>query len=230
MGPLLMSATRQVLHHPTLPDYQRRQTIATGSSALLLQQLLAAAADVLQPSAVVIRAAWQLPNHEQQQQEVVSLPAIAAAVPFSQATLASLLANPAAALAASAAAAASAIPPSVTQRFLGVAEQLKVRFLLRLLSAGASSGRGLVLVFTNSHTTAESVCKQLEAADISAGVLHYARSQTQRDEALQCFKYGVTQVCLLLYSGILPAVFMLHRRIRTSVLYYAWLVTGCWER
>jgi superfamily II DNA/RNA helicase len=76
-----------------------------------------------------------------------------------------------------------------------VAPQLKMRFLLRLLSsAGGSGSGGLVLVFTNSHTAAEEVGRQLEAAGVAAGVLHFARSQAQRDEALQCFKYGVTQV------------------------------------
>lgn len=155
-----------------MPSYQQRQTIALGSSAFPQQQLLAAAVDVLRPSAVVIRAAWPLSQQQQQQQGEAS-----------------------SAIDVSAAAAAAAIPPSVTQRFLGVAPQLKMRFLLRLLSAGAATGgSGLVLVFTGSKTAAEDVWQQLDAAGVSAGVLHFAQSQSQRDEALQCFKYGVTQV------------------------------------
>jgi hypothetical protein len=195
MGPVLLPVSRQVLHHHTMPGHAQRQTIALGSSALPQQQLLAAAADALRPNAVVIRAAWPLPTQQQQppQQPLQQLQLAGNAA--GPARFAALLANPAAALAASAAAAASAIPPSVSQRFLGVAPQLKMRFLLRLLSgAGASGSGGLVLVFTNSHTAAEEVGRQLEAAGVAAGVLHFARSQAQRDEALQCFKYGVTQV------------------------------------
>ncbi|WIA39002.1 hypothetical protein OEZ86_005153 [Tetradesmus obliquus] len=56
----------------------------------------------------------------------------------------------------------------------------------------------------------EEVGRQLEAAGVAAGVLHFARSQAQRDEALQCFKYGVTQVlvaCGIGYRGLdLPDV------------------------
>jgi len=205
MGPVLLPASRQVLHHHTMPNHAQRQTIALGSAALPQQQLLAAAADVLRPNAAVIRAAWPLPaqqqqdmqhSSQQQQQQQQPLLQLAGNAQFAgTAQFAALLANPAAALAASAAAAASAIPPSVSQRFLGVAPQLKMRFLLRLLSgAGAGASGGLVLVFTNSHTAAEEVGRQLEAAGVAAGVLHFARSQAQRDEALQCFKYGVTQV------------------------------------
>jgi hypothetical protein len=217
MGPVLLPASRQLLHHHTMPSHSQRQTIALGSSALPQQQLLAAAADALRPNAVVIRASWPLPQQQQQGdgeqsmrpqlQQQQQLAGVAGPAQY-----AALLAHPAAALAASAAAAASAIPPSVSQRFLGVAPQLKMRFLLRLLAGAGSggSGGGLVLVFTNSHTAAEEVGAQLEAAGVAAGVLHYARSQAQRDEALQCFKYGVTQVlvaCGIGYRGLdLPDV------------------------
>lgn len=194
-GPVLLPVTRQVLHHHTMPSYQLRQTIALGSSALPQQQLLAASTDALRPSAVVIRAAWPLPGNLQDRHKSTDSTGLCA--DLNVAALATLLASPAAGLAVSAAAAAAAIPPTVTQRFLGVTPQLKLRTLLRLLSAGtAAGGGGLVLVFTNSHTAADEVGRQLEQAGVSAGVLHYARSQTQRDEALQCFKYGVTQVML----------------------------------
>jgi superfamily II DNA/RNA helicase len=43
-------------------------------------------------------------------------------------------------------------------------------------------------------TGADEVWRQLDEAGVAAGVLHQGRNQLQRDEALQCFKYGVTQV------------------------------------
>eukprot|EP00775_Hariotina_reticulata_P012226 gene12226-12364_t len=106
---------------------------------------------------------------------------------------------------------AETIPPSVTQRFLGVAPQVKMRCLMRLLaSSGAGGGEGLVLIFTNTHAVADEVWRQLDQAGVAAGVLHQGRSQVQRDEALQCFKYGVTQVlvaCGIAYRGLdLPDV------------------------
>ncbi|KAF8064654.1 DED1 [Scenedesmus sp. PABB004] len=225
-GPQLLPATRQLLHHHSLPPPAQRQTVALASAALHQAQLFAAAADVLQPGALAVRAAWPLPQaqqgaapggaaggREQQQQQQQQQQQLEQQLseqrvqgeqqplPFGAAPLAALLADPRAALAAAAAAAASAIPPSVAQRFVGVAPQLKPRALLRLLAggAGAGGGGGLSLVFTNSHTAADEVWAALDAAGVAAGVLHHARSQAQRDEALQCFRYGVTPV--LVASG-----------------------------
>jgi superfamily II DNA/RNA helicase len=211
MGPSLLPVTKQLLHHATMPPYTQRQTIALGSSALPQQQLLAAAADALRPSAVLVRATWPVTQQAPAQQQQNSLASGAA-------PLAALLADPAAALAAAAATSAAAIAPSVSQRFMGVAPQLKHRTLLRLLSGGASGGGGGVglvaqgptVVFTNSAAAADEVVSQLEAAGVGAGALHNVRSQNQREEALQCFKFGVTQVlvaCGVAYRGVdLPDV------------------------
>jgi superfamily II DNA/RNA helicase len=213
MGPSLLPVTKQLLHHASMPPYTQRQTIALGSSALPQQQLLAAAADALRPSAVVVRATWpltqqQAPAQQRQQNSLAS----------GAAPLAALLADPAAALAAAAATSAAAIAPNVSQRFVGVAPQLKHRTLLRLLSGVASGGGGGVgavsqgptVVFTNSAAAADEVVSQLEAAGVGAGALHNVRSQNQREEALQCFQFGVTQVlvaCGVAYRGLdLPDV------------------------
>jgi superfamily II DNA/RNA helicase len=37
-------------------------------------------------------------------------------------------------------------------------------------------------------------CRLLEQANVPAGLLHTGRTQLQRDEALQCFRFGVTPV------------------------------------
>jgi len=215
MVPGLLPITKQLLHHTTMPSYQQRQTIALGSSALPQQQLAAAAVDVLQPTAVQIRATWPLPQQQQQQQQQRRR------LGSSAAPLAVLLADPAAALSAAAAATAAAVSPSVSQRFLGVAPQLKQRTLLRLLapsSTAAAAGtagvsvmsEGPTLVFTNSAAAADEIVEQLVAAGVAAGALHHTRNQAQREEALQCFKYGVTQVlvaCGVAYRGLdLPDV------------------------
>lgn len=209
MGPALAPLTKQLLHHRTMTSQNLHQAIALGSSALPQQQLASAAADVLKPSAVVVRAVWQQqqPQPQPQPQQLQQQSQMQQQQGQPQQQLASLLADPAAALAAAAAAAAAAIPPFVGQRFLGVAPQLKARTLQRLL---ATTSGGLTLVFTNSAAAADEVCGQLNNAGMSAGVLHYGRSQAQREEALQCFRYGVTQmlvVCGSAYRGLdLPDV------------------------
>ena len=38
------------------------------------------------------------------------------------------------------------------------------------------------------------MCSMLESGGLSVGLLHMGRSQMQRDEALQCFKFGITPV------------------------------------
>jgi hypothetical protein len=164
MGPSLLPLMRQLLHHPSLLPQQQRQSIALSSSALSQQHLLAAAADVLKPSSVLIRATWSLPqqqpeqqqqmlpDHQQQQQQQQQLLLPSLLMPPGQAQLAMLLSNPAAALATAAQAAAEALPPHVNQRLLGVAPQVKMRCLLRLLAgSGAGGGEGLALIFTNTH-------------------------------------------------------------------------------
>jgi superfamily II DNA/RNA helicase len=185
----------------------QHQVIALGSAALPQQQLARAASDVLKPSALHIRAAWQLPQQSQQHAPNEQQPQ------SQQQQQQALLADPVGAgAAAAAAAAASVIPPHVAQRFLSVAPQLKLRTLLRLLAAAGSSSSsgGLTLVLANSARAADDVCAALTAGGVSAGVLHAGRSQVQREEALQCFRFGVTQVlvvCGSVYRGLdLPDV------------------------
>jgi superfamily II DNA/RNA helicase len=92
--------------------------------------------------------------------------------------------------------AASPAAPPARQRAVGVAGKLKPRALLRLLAdSGASSGAGgAALVCCASAAGADAVHAGLERAGVPAGVLHAGRSQAERDEALQCFRYGVTRV------------------------------------
>jgi superfamily II DNA/RNA helicase len=172
----------------------------------------------------------QQPQQEQQQQPQQEH--VVHSLSGASAPLTALLSDPAAAQAAAAAATAAAICPRVGQRFVGVAPQLKHRTLLRLLSGGgggataaaaggsaagvgaaAAAGgiyQGPTVVFTNSATVADEVVAQLEAAGVAAGALHHMRSQNQREEALQCFRFGVTQVlvaCGVAYRGLdLPDV------------------------
>jgi superfamily II DNA/RNA helicase len=49
---------------------------------------------------------------------------------------------------------------------------------------------------TNDHLVMPCVtfCSVLESSGLSVGLLHMGRSQMQRDEALQCFKFGITPV------------------------------------
>ncbi|GBF97064.1 hypothetical protein Rsub_09537 [Raphidocelis subcapitata] len=90
-------------------------------------------------------------------------------------------------------AAASPAAPAARQRVVGVAGKLKPRALLRLLSDGAAPGGG-ALVCCASAAGADAVAAALAAAGVPAGVLHAGRSQVDRDEALQCFRFGVTRV------------------------------------
>jgi Helicase conserved C-terminal domain len=185
MGAALLPEMQQLLHATSLPLPAARQTIALGSCALPQDELMLAARDILRQGALQLRAGWPLPSDSGQQH-------LAAGATDARAGATTAERAPAAmAAAAAAAAAASALPPSVSQRWLGVSPQLKLRSLLRLLASDAPGG--LALVFTNSHASADAVAAGLEAAGVSAGVLHSGRSQAQRDEALQCFRYGVTQ-------------------------------------
>lgn len=77
------------------------------------------------------------------------------------------------------------------QSVLSVTAKNKPRALLRLLSQSEGS---FVLVFTESHDNADEVHQLLTTHNIAASVLHMGRSQVERDEALQCFKFGVTPV------------------------------------
>jgi superfamily II DNA/RNA helicase len=79
-------------------------------------------------------------------------------------------------------AAASPAAPAARQRVVGVAGKLKPRALLRLLSdAGAGGGASLVCCATAGGAD------RVHAALAGAGV-------AERDEALQCFRFGVTRV------------------------------------
>ncbi|KAG2436643.1 hypothetical protein HXX76_006171 [Chlamydomonas incerta] len=82
-------------------------------------------------------------------------------------------------------------------------DALKHARLLQLLSpvtnegvaAGVdAAGGGPAVVFTRSLQRAEEVARQLAARGVSVALMHRDLTQDQRDEALQCFRFGVTGV------------------------------------
>ena len=92
---------------------------------------------------------------------------------------------------------------------------------------GLGTGQqGPTVVFTNTAAAADEVVAQLEAAGVAAGALHHGRSQGQREEALQCFRFGVTQVlvaCGAAYRGLdLPDVSLIvNHELPLSLAEYA---------
>ncbi|EFJ40070.1 DEAD/DEAH box helicase, partial [Volvox carteri f. nagariensis] len=73
-----------------------------------------------------------------------------------------------------------------------VSDEQKLGRLLELLAPGAAGGPAVV--FTRSLTRAEEVARYLSGRGISVAMLHSDLTQAQRDEAMQCFRFGVTSV------------------------------------
>ncbi|GLI60076.1 hypothetical protein VaNZ11_002107 [Volvox africanus] len=59
---------------------------------------------------------------------------------------------------------------------------------------GSPRGGGPALVFTRSLQRAEEVARHLAGKGVSVALLHRDLTQDQRDEAMQCFRFGVTSV------------------------------------
>eukprot|EP00798_Chlamydomonas_sp_ICE-L_P018018 gene18018-24428_t len=53
---------------------------------------------------------------------------------------------------------------------------------------------GPILVFVNTIAMADKLHRQLQASGCMSGLMHSALSQTQREEGIECLKYGVTPV------------------------------------
>ncbi|GIL56420.1 hypothetical protein Vafri_11775 [Volvox africanus] len=62
------------------------------------------------------------------------------------------------------------------------------------ISPMRSSPGGPALVFTRSLQRAEEVARHLAGKGVSVALLHRDLTQDQRDEAMQCFRFGVTSV------------------------------------
>lgn len=82
-------------------------------------------------------------------------------------------------------------PDTIAQTLFPVPEHLKSQVLHQLLQA---EGMDSVLVFARTKHRADRLVKQLQRANIRAGVIHGNRSQGQRIEALEAFRRGRTRV------------------------------------
>jgi ATP-dependent RNA helicase RhlE len=85
----------------------------------------------------------------------------------------------------------AAAPESIAQTLFPVPEHLKSQVLHQLLQAEEMDS---VLVFARTKHRADRLVKQLQRANIRAGVIHGDRSQVQRIEALEAFRRGHTRV------------------------------------
>jgi ATP-dependent RNA helicase RhlE len=85
----------------------------------------------------------------------------------------------------------STVPPAITQALFLVPEHLKGEVLQRLLKEEEMES---VLVFARTKHRADRVARQLQRANINAGVIHGDRSQGQRVAALEAFKRGRSRV------------------------------------
>lgn len=82
-------------------------------------------------------------------------------------------------------------PGGISQTLFPVPEHLKSQVLHRLLQTEEMDS---VLVFARTKHRADKLAKQLQRANIRAGVIHGNRSQGQRIEALETFRSGHTRV------------------------------------
>ena len=82
-------------------------------------------------------------------------------------------------------------PGTIAQTLFPVPEHLKSQVLHQLLQAEEMDS---VLVFARTKHRADRLVKQLQRANIRAGVIHGNRSQGQRIEALEAFRRGHTRV------------------------------------
>jgi ATP-dependent RNA helicase RhlE len=82
-------------------------------------------------------------------------------------------------------------PAAITQVVYPVPEHLKVKLLEHLLEDESLES---VLIFARTKHRADKVMRHLQHAQISAGVIHGNRSQSQRVAALESFRQGRTRV------------------------------------
>lgn len=82
-------------------------------------------------------------------------------------------------------------PDAITQTLFPVPEHLKVQVLQQLLREEAMES---VLIFARTKHRADRVARQLQHANIRAGVIHGDRSQGQRIAALEDFRRGKSRV------------------------------------
>lgn len=82
-------------------------------------------------------------------------------------------------------------PETIAQTLFPVPEHLKSQVLNRLLEAEEMDS---VLVFARTKHRADRLVRQLQRANIRAGVIHGDRSQGQRIKALEAFRQGDTRV------------------------------------
>ncbi|GAX72729.1 hypothetical protein CEUSTIGMA_g185.t1 [Chlamydomonas eustigma] len=80
----------------------------------------------------------------------------------------------------------------IDQRLELVQPTQKLERLVQLLSSPDS--RGLAVVFTNNIPNAKKVHALLSSRGMSVGLLHGDQPQMLRDEAMTCFKFGVTSI------------------------------------
>ncbi|KXZ44651.1 hypothetical protein GPECTOR_64g145 [Gonium pectorale] len=170
---------RRLLAHPSLPT--ARQTVLVSSSlpspelraqaeALLRDRLAVEAGDGSGTSRVVRQRVEKLREEEKLPRLLELLQPRGAAMDGVAGGAASPSPPPTSAAAAAAAAASAA------------ADDL------------AGVGEGPAVVFTANLARAEAVARQLAARGMGVALLHRELSQAQRDEAMQCFRFGVTSV------------------------------------
>jgi ATP-dependent RNA helicase RhlE len=80
---------------------------------------------------------------------------------------------------------------TVTQHFYSVPQHAKTDLLIHILK---KENIGSMLVFSRTKHGADRISKKLEHAGISTGTIHADRTQPQRQQALDGFKRGDTQV------------------------------------
>ncbi len=83
------------------------------------------------------------------------------------------------------------VPAVIAQTLLPVPEQLKTQVLKQLLEQEEMES---VLIFARTKHRADRLARQLQRANIRAGVIHGDRSQGQRVAALEAFRQGHSRV------------------------------------
>ena len=85
----------------------------------------------------------------------------------------------------------TATPEAIAQTLFPVPEHLKSQVLQRLLREEEMDS---VLIFARTKHRADRVARQLQRANIRAGVIHGDRTQPQRIAALEAFRHGKSRV------------------------------------
>ncbi|MGB8645123.1 MAG: DEAD/DEAH box helicase [Anaerolineae bacterium] len=85
------------------------------------------------------------------------------------------------------------VPEAIAQTLYPVAEPFKMTLLKQLLQ---EEEMDRVLIFARTKHRADRVAKQLQQANIRAGVIHGNRSQGQRIAALEAFRQGNSRVLI----------------------------------